>query len=145
VFVPHDRIARRLDERIPKIASGDFPSRADWVNLKAREFNDRQPASAKAGFYGIDLYSLFSSIDAVLVALVDRLGDHRQALAGRADFNEEQVRHALEGNLCRCTGYHNIVKAVMAAAREGVGAETAKPPPPERPEAAEEVRKGVGA
>ena len=30
--------------------------------------------------------------------------------------NEEQVRHALEGNLCRCTGYHNIVKAVLSAA-----------------------------
>ena len=32
------------------------------------------------------------------------------------DPTEEQVRHALEGNLCRCTGYHNIVKAVLAAA-----------------------------
>jgi aerobic carbon-monoxide dehydrogenase small subunit len=30
---------------------------------------------------------------------------------------EEEVRHALEGNLCRCTGYHNIVKAVLDAAR----------------------------
>jgi aerobic carbon-monoxide dehydrogenase small subunit len=29
---------------------------------------------------------------------------------------EEQVRSALEGNLCRCTGYHNIVRAVLAAA-----------------------------
>ncbi|HZR93083.1 MAG TPA: (2Fe-2S)-binding protein [Gaiellaceae bacterium] len=29
---------------------------------------------------------------------------------------ESEVRHALEGNLCRCTGYHNIVKAVLAAA-----------------------------
>jgi carbon-monoxide dehydrogenase small subunit len=29
---------------------------------------------------------------------------------------EEQVREGLEGNLCRCTGYHNIVKAVLAAA-----------------------------
>jgi aerobic carbon-monoxide dehydrogenase small subunit len=29
---------------------------------------------------------------------------------------EDEVRLALEGNLCRCTGYHNIVKAVMAAA-----------------------------
>ena len=28
---------------------------------------------------------------------------------------EDEVRHALEGNLCRCTGYHNIVKAVLAA------------------------------
>jgi carbon-monoxide dehydrogenase small subunit len=40
----------------------------------------------------------------------------------------EEVRHGLEGNLCRCTGYHNIVKAVMAVAegaeseREGVTA-----------------------
>jgi carbon-monoxide dehydrogenase small subunit len=29
---------------------------------------------------------------------------------------EDEVRHGLEGNLCRCTGYHNIVKAVLAAA-----------------------------
>ncbi|ABN76634.1 carbon-monoxide dehydrogenase small subunit [[Luteovulum] sphaeroides subsp. megalophilum] len=29
---------------------------------------------------------------------------------------EEEVRHYLKGNICRCTGYHNIVKAVMAAA-----------------------------
>jgi carbon-monoxide dehydrogenase small subunit len=30
--------------------------------------------------------------------------------------NEAEVRHALEGNLCRCTGYHNIVRAVLDAA-----------------------------
>ncbi len=30
---------------------------------------------------------------------------------------EGDVRHALEGNLCRCTGYHNIVKAILDAAR----------------------------
>jgi carbon-monoxide dehydrogenase small subunit len=29
---------------------------------------------------------------------------------------EEEVRVGLEGNLCRCTGYHNIVKSVLAAA-----------------------------
>jgi carbon-monoxide dehydrogenase small subunit len=29
---------------------------------------------------------------------------------------EEQIRHGLEGNLCRCTGYHNIVRAVSDAA-----------------------------
>ena len=33
---------------------------------------------------------------------------------------EEEVRHGLEGNLCRCTGYHNIVKAVMSAASQEV-------------------------
>ena len=31
--------------------------------------------------------------------------------------NEEEIRHALEGNYCRCTGYHNIVKAVQKAAK----------------------------
>jgi carbon-monoxide dehydrogenase small subunit len=30
---------------------------------------------------------------------------------------EEDVRLGLEGNLCRCTGYHNIVKSVLAAAK----------------------------
>ena len=30
--------------------------------------------------------------------------------------SEEEVRHGLEGNLCRCTGYHNIVKSVLDAA-----------------------------
>jgi aerobic carbon-monoxide dehydrogenase small subunit len=32
---------------------------------------------------------------------------------------EAEVREGLEGNLCRCTGYHNIVKAVLAAAQDG--------------------------
>jgi carbon-monoxide dehydrogenase small subunit len=30
--------------------------------------------------------------------------------------SEAEIRHALEGNICRCTGYHNIVRAVQAAA-----------------------------
>ncbi len=37
-------------------------------------------------------------------------------LAENPDPTETEVRHALEGNLCRCTGYHNIVKAVLDAA-----------------------------
>ena len=35
------------------------------------------------------------------------------------DPSEKQVREGLEGNLCRCTGYHNIVKSVLHAAKEG--------------------------
>jgi carbon-monoxide dehydrogenase small subunit len=35
---------------------------------------------------------------------------------------EEEVRLGLEGNLCRCTGYHNIVKAVLAASGQEVAA-----------------------
>jgi len=34
------------------------------------------------------------------------------------ELDEEAVRAGLEGNLCRCTGYHNIVQAVLAAARK---------------------------
>ena len=33
--------------------------------------------------------------------------------------SQEQIRHALEGNLCRCTGYQNIVRAVESAAQAG--------------------------
>ena len=35
---------------------------------------------------------------------------------------ESEVREYLEGNICRCTGYHNIVKAIMAASGQDVGA-----------------------
>jgi carbon-monoxide dehydrogenase small subunit len=37
----------------------------------------------------------------------------------RPEASEQEVREWLEGNLCRCTGYHNIVKAVQAAAKAG--------------------------
>jgi aerobic carbon-monoxide dehydrogenase small subunit len=47
----------------------------------------------------------------MIMAAVDLLGEN-------PDPSEEEVRHGLEGNLCRCTGYHNIVKAVRAAAAE---------------------------
>jgi carbon-monoxide dehydrogenase small subunit len=41
-------------------------------------------------------------------------------LAENPNPTEEEIREGLEGNLCRCTGYHNIVKAVeLAAARGG--------------------------
>jgi carbon-monoxide dehydrogenase small subunit len=34
------------------------------------------------------------------------------------DPTEREIREALEGNICRCTGYHNIVEAISAAAKE---------------------------
>ena len=37
---------------------------------------------------------------------------------------EAEIREALSGNLCRCTGYQNIVRAVQAAARQAAGPET---------------------
>ena len=65
-------------------------------------------------------------------------------LARNPDPSEEEVRHGLEGNLCRCTGYHNIVKAVHErpppATRRGPRAVAGH----ER-EAAEAMIEGVGA
>jgi aerobic carbon-monoxide dehydrogenase small subunit len=44
-----------------------------------------------------------------------------------SNLTEESVRLGLEGNLCRCTGYQNIVKAVLAAAEETRSAAAAAP------------------
>jgi carbon-monoxide dehydrogenase small subunit len=59
-------------------------------------------------------------------------------LSENPDPTEAEVREGLEGNFCRCTGYHNIVRAVLAAARaSGAGAES--------PEAVEGEPAGVSA
>ena len=39
--------------------------------------------------------------------------------------SEDEIRHWLEGNICRCTGYHNIVKAIQSAAATMAGAQQA--------------------
>jgi carbon-monoxide dehydrogenase small subunit len=39
-------------------------------------------------------------------------------LAREPDPDDASVRHAIEGNLCRCTGYHNIVRSIQAAAAD---------------------------
>ncbi len=41
--------------------------------------------------------------------------------------SDDEVRHGLEGNLCRCTGYHNIVRAVQYAAAKMRGEEVSAP------------------
>jgi carbon-monoxide dehydrogenase small subunit len=46
-----------------------------------------------------------------------------ELLARNPDPSESEIRQHLAGNLCRCTGYHNIVRAVQVAARE-MGART---------------------
>jgi len=45
----------------------------------------------------------------MVMAAIDLVQTHPDGLT------EQQIRHGLEGNLCRCTGYHNIVKAIAAA------------------------------
>jgi len=46
----------------------------------------------------------------MIMAAVDMINRHPEGL------DEKTVRAELEGNICRCTGYHNIVKAILAAA-----------------------------
>ncbi|GAB3995961.1 (2Fe-2S)-binding protein [Nocardioides marmoraquaticus] len=41
-------------------------------------------------------------------------------LKSNPDPSEQEIREGIEGNLCRCTGYHNIVRAVQTAAQGGV-------------------------
>ena len=47
----------------------------------------------------------------MIMAAADLLDDN-------PDPSEQEIRHALEGNYCRCTGYHNIVRAVQYAAEK---------------------------
>ena len=42
------------------------------------------------------------------------------------NLSEDEIRHGLDGNICRCTGYHNIVKAIAAGAKAMRGHSTAK-------------------
>lgn len=47
-------------------------------------------------------------------------------LADNPKPTEAEIRHYLEGNICRCTGYHNIVKAVLAASGQDAAAMAAE-------------------
>jgi len=55
----------------------------------------------------------------MIMAALDLIETHRGPLT------EDIVREEMEGNLCRCTGYHNIVKAILAAAETMQTAESA--------------------
>jgi carbon-monoxide dehydrogenase small subunit len=55
----------------------------------------------------------------MVLAAVSLLEEH-------PDPSEAEVREGLEGNLCRCTGYHNIVQAVLAAAKTPTGKKKAR-------------------
>ena len=55
----------------------------------------------------------------MIMAAVDMIERHG------ANLDEATIRHELEGNICRCTGYHNIVKAIKAAADQMASMRTA--------------------
>jgi carbon-monoxide dehydrogenase small subunit len=43
----------------------------------------------------------------------------RQLLRDRPNANEDEIRHGIAGNICRCTGYHNIVRAIESLIAKG--------------------------
>src|SRR5579872_4099100 len=66
-------------------------------------------------------------------------------LARNPDPSEDEVRRGLEGNLCRCTGYHNIVRAVLDAAASARGGSVTEAMTGAEARAARAIGKGVGA
>jgi carbon-monoxide dehydrogenase small subunit len=46
----------------------------------------------------------------MVISAIDLCKDHPNA-------SDQEIRHLLEGNICRCTGYHNIVKAIKSGAK----------------------------
>ncbi len=52
----------------------------------------------------------------MIMSAVDMINRH-----GAGNLDEKTVREELEGNICRCTGYHNIVKAILAASDQMAG------------------------
>ncbi|MGZ4626203.1 MAG: (2Fe-2S)-binding protein [Kineosporiaceae bacterium] len=59
----------------------------------------------------------------MIMQAIDLLNDN-------ADPSDADVREGIEGNLCRCTGYQNIVRAIQAAARAGTAASASVPAQP---------------
>jgi carbon-monoxide dehydrogenase small subunit len=49
----------------------------------------------------------------MIMSAIDMINRH-----GGANLDEKTIREELSGNICRCTGYHNIVRSIEAAAKE---------------------------
>lgn len=73
---------------------------ADGASLHAMQAAFRTHHGLQCGFCTPGM--IMAALD-----MVNRLG---------TTLSEETIRHELEGNICRCTGYHNIVKAIQAGA-----------------------------
>ena len=54
----------------------------------------------------------------MIMSAIDMINRH-----GSENLNRKTIREELEGNICRCTGYHNIVRSIEAAAKQMAGTE----------------------
>lgn len=73
--------------------------------------NDKQLHPIQEGFHQCHGLQCGFCTPGMIIASIDLLSQNPKP-------NEGEIRHALEGNLCRCTGYENIVKSVAYAAEK---------------------------
>ena len=90
---------------------------AEITTIEGMSGPDGELHPLQAGFWAQHGLQCGYCTPGMIMAAADLLARHD----GDAPITEEEVRKGLEGNLCRCTGYQNIVKAVQAAAAAGHG------------------------
>jgi carbon-monoxide dehydrogenase small subunit len=95
--------------------------------LAATAGDDGQLHKVQAAFHECHGLQCGFCTPGMIMQSVDLLNDNPNP-------TEAEIRVGLEGNLCRCTGYHNIVRAVQAAAAGGVGSAPADGSPAENAE-----------
>lgn len=128
-----------LDKRGPKIGCDTGNCGACTVRWGGTLVKSCMVLAVQADGDSVDTAADLAEVDGSLNQLQQCFKDHHALQCGYCtsgmllaatdllesgeEVTESSVRRALKGNLCRCTGYHNIVKAVQAAAGQDV------PPP----------------
>ena len=108
-------LVRRL-HRAPRRRVGEVVHGARRPGRRPRGDDDRGPRARTASSTRCSRRSTSSTGSSAATARPGWCWRRSSLLAENPSPSEEEIRHALEGNLCRCTGYQNIVKAVQAAA-----------------------------
>jgi len=88
-----------------------FAVQADGADITTIEglASDGHLHPVQQGFWDCHALQCGFCTPGMIMQAIDLLNDNPEP-------SEEAIRHGLEGNLCRCTGYHNIVRAVQQAA-----------------------------
>ena len=113
---PRLLLVHYLRERVGKVGTpvGCDTSNcgACTVHLDGRSVKSCNVLAVQAAFHECHALQCGFCTPGMIMQTVDLLNDNPNP-------SEEEIRNGLEGNLCRCTGYHNIVKSVQHAAAAG--------------------------
>src|SRR3954454_22092661 len=93
---------------------------AEITTIEGMSEPDGELHPLQAGFWAQHGLQCGYCTPGMIMAAADLLARHE----GDSPITEEEVRKGLEGQLCRCTGYQNVVKTVTAAAEAGRGVPT---------------------